>query len=110
MEHQHHQSLLTKYYQLMEKSKLETSFKLESDRMLNLVLSPNDFISELKVVKEERRLRTDDNPNALVYEQLYAAAFINSPYHHPIIGWMNDLDHLSIEDLKGIDVDFEKKY
>ena len=90
----------TAYYQLMEKSKLEKSFELESDRMLNLILSPDDFTSELEVVKEERRLRTDDNPNALVYEQLYATAFNNSPYHHPIIGWMNDLDNLKIEDLQ----------
>ena len=90
----------TAYYQLMEKSKLEKSFELESDRMLNLILSPDDFTSELEVVKEERRLRTDDNPNALVYEQLYATAFNNSPYHHPIIGWMNDLDNLKVEDLQ----------
>ena len=90
----------TAYYQLMEKSKLEVSFELESDRMLNLILSAEEFKSELEVVKEERRLRTDDNPNARVYEQLYATAFINSPYHHPIIGWMNDLDNLNVDDLK----------
>ena len=90
----------TAYYQLMEKSKLEVSFELESDRMLNLILAPEEFVSELEVVKEERRLRTDDNPNALVYEQLYATAFNNSPYHHPIIGWMNDLDNLKLEDLQ----------
>jgi len=89
----------TAYYQLMRNSMLEVSFDLESDRMLNLILSPDDFTSELEVVKEERRLRTDDNPNALVYEQLYATAYINSPYHHPIIGWMNDLDNLKVEDL-----------
>ncbi len=89
----------TGYYQLMEKSKLEVSFDLESDRMLNLILKPEDFLSELEVVKEERRLRTDDNPNARVYEQLYASAFVNNPYHHPIVGWMNDLDNLKVEDL-----------
>jgi zinc protease len=89
----------TAYYQLMGKQHLETSFELESDRMLNLVLSPEDFVSELEVVKEERRLRTDDNPNARVYEQLYSTAFINSPYHHPIIGWMDDLNNLVIDDL-----------
>jgi zinc protease len=83
----------------MGKQHLETSFELESDRMLNLVLSPEDFVSELEVVKEERRLRTDDNPNARVYEQLYSTAFINSPYHHPIIGWMDDLNNLVIDDL-----------
>ncbi len=90
----------TAYHQTMGKNNLEISFALESDRMLNLIFSPDKFASELEVVKEERRLRTDDNPNALVYEQLYATAFINSPYHHPVIGWMNDLDHLAIEDLE----------
>ncbi len=90
----------TGYYQLMGNSHLEVSFDLESDRMLNLILAPEDFASELEVVKEERRLRTDDNPNAYTYEQLYATAFVNSPYHHPIIGWMNDLDNLSLEDLQ----------
>lgn len=90
----------TAYYQLMGKDKLEVSFALESDRMLNLIFSPDEFASELEVVKEERRLRTDDNPNALVYEQLNAHAFVNSPYHHPVIGWMNDLEHLTIEDLR----------
>ncbi len=89
----------TAYYQLMGKQHLQTSFELESDRMLNLILSPEDFNSELEVVKEERRLRTDDNPNALVYEQLFAIAFNNNPYHHPIIGWMNDLNNLVIDDL-----------
>ena len=90
----------TAYFQIMEKSKLEVGFELESERMLNLILSEQEFASELEVVKEERRLRISDDPNALVHEQLYAAAFINSPYHHPIIGWMNDLDNLSVDDLK----------
>lgn len=89
----------TAYYQLMGSNHLEVSFRLESDRMVNLILSQDGFNSELEVVKEERRWRTDDNPEAKVYEQLYAAAFVNSPYHHPVIGWMNDLDHLVLEDL-----------
>ena len=90
----------TAYYQLMGRQHLEVSFTLESDRMVNLILRQDDFDSEQNVVKEERRLRTDDNPNALVYEQLHAAAFVSSPYHHPVIGWMNDLDHLVLEDLE----------
>jgi len=90
----------TAYYQLMGKESLEVSFELESDRMLNLILDEEDFKSEVEVVKEERRLRTDDNPNARVYEQLYSTAFINNPYHHPIIGWMNDLDNLELADLE----------
>ena len=90
----------TAYYQLMGSPHLEVSFMLESDRMVNLVLTQDDFISERNVVKEERRWRTDDNPNAQVYEQLNATAFVSSPYHHPVIGWMDDLDHLELGDLE----------
>ncbi len=90
----------TAYYQLMGKDNLELSFELESDRMQNLILSEEDFKSEIEVVKEERRLRTDDNPNARVFEQLFATAFTNNPYHHPIIGWMNDLENLQVSDLE----------
>lgn len=89
----------TAYFQVMGRDHLEVSFDIESDRMVNLILTQEDFDSEREVVKEERRLRTDDDPNALVYEQLSAAAFSSSPYHHPVIGWMNDLEHLELEDL-----------
>ena len=90
----------TAYYQTLEKSRLEVSFKLESDRMRNLILRPEDFLQEIKVVQEERRWRTEDKPKALVYEQLYVTAFDNSGYHHPVIGWMDDLQNLNIDDLK----------
>ena len=90
----------TAYYQLFDVSKLETSFDLESDRMAHLNLDEAEFIKELEVVKEERRLRTEDNPNALTYEQFIATAFNSSPYHNPVIGWMNDLDHMQVTDLR----------
>jgi len=90
----------TAYYQTLEKSRLEVSFKLESDRMRNLVFKEKDFLQEIKVVQEERRWRTEDKPKSLVYEQLYVTAFDNSGYHHPVIGWMGDLQNMHIEDLK----------
>ncbi|MFK7794101.1 MAG: M16 family metallopeptidase [Gammaproteobacteria bacterium] len=90
----------TAYYQLFDVSKLETSFELESDRMAQLNLDESEFIKELEVVKEERRLRTEDNPNALTYEQFNATAYNSSPYHNPVIGWMNDLDHMKVADLR----------
>lgn len=90
----------TAYYQLLEASRLPISFELEADRMANLVLPEDEFVKELNVVKEERRLRTEDNPTALAYEQLYATAFDNSPYHNPVIGWMGDLDSLQLADLR----------
>ena len=90
----------TAYFQLLDVSKLETSFKLESDRMAHLTLDAAEFNKEIEVVKEERRLRTEDNPNALTYEQFNATAFISSPYQNPVIGWMNDLDNMQVEDLR----------
>lgn len=90
----------TTYFQQLEKSRLAISFELEADRMRNLTLPADEFAKELKVVQEERRLRTEDDPQALTYEQLTAAAFVTSPYHHPVIGWMNDLDAMRIDDLR----------
>jgi zinc protease len=90
----------TGYYQLLEKSRLEVSFDLESDRMRNLTLPEQEYAKEIEVVKEERRLRVEDNPNSLTYEQLYATAFNTSPYRNPVIGWMADLEHMELKDLR----------
>jgi zinc protease len=90
----------TAYFQQLEKSRLPISFELEADRMRNLTLPPEEFRKEVAVVIEERRLRTEDKPRALTQEQFYAAAFVSSPYHNPVIGWMNDLQHLAVEDLQ----------
>ncbi len=90
----------TAYFQLLAASELETSFRLESDRMAALTLDEGEFLKEIEVVKEERRLRTDDNPNALTYEQFNATAFNSSAYHNPVIGWMNDLDNMNVADLR----------
>lgn len=90
----------TGYFQLLERSHLQTSFKLEADRMRNLLLDQEEFKKEIEVVKEERRLRTEDNPSALTYERFVAAAYVSSPYQQPIIGWMDDLNHLKLEDIE----------
>lgn len=90
----------TGYFQTLHKSALPLSFRLEADRMANLVLSPGEFAKELKVVMEERRLRTDDRPQAVVYERLMAAALVSHPYRNPVIGWMNDLENLSVADTR----------
>ncbi|MDE0284102.1 MAG: pitrilysin family protein, partial [Gammaproteobacteria bacterium] len=90
----------TAYFQTLEKSRMEVSFRLEADRMRNLLLSEQEFEKEIEVVKEERRLRTEDNPVAYLYETALATAFQTSPYRHPIIGWMADLDAMRIGDLR----------
>ena len=88
----------TGYFQTLHKSQLPLALKLEADRMSNLVLSPDEFAKEIRVVMEERRWRTDDRPRALVYEQLMAVALKAHPYRHPIIGWMSDLENMKVED------------
>ncbi|GMR08457.1 MAG: pitrilysin family protein [Gammaproteobacteria bacterium] len=89
----------TAYYQRLEKSRLPISFELEADRMYQLRLLDEEFAKEIKVVMEERRLRTEDNPQSQTYENFVATAFQTSPYHNPIIGWMNDLDNMELKDL-----------
>jgi len=90
----------TAYFQTLHKDRLEVSMRLEADRMHNLSLRQEDFEKEVNVVKEERRLRTEDKPTSLTYEQFIATAFQTSPYHHPVIGWMDDLDSMVLEDLQ----------
>lgn len=87
----------TGYYQSWEKSRLPLSFAIESNRMEHLALDPDEFKKEKSVVMEERRLRTDDSPIGTAFERLYATAFVSSPYQSPIIGWMHDLEQLSLE-------------
>lgn len=90
----------TVYYQSLPANKLSLSLELEADRMQNLILDQALFEKEHQVVMEERRLRVDDNPMAVTWERFSAAAFVNSPMHHPIIGWMTDIRNLSVNDLK----------
>ena len=90
----------TAYFQTLHKSHLGLALRLEADRMVNLVLSPEEFEKEKRVVMEERRWRTDDRPHALVYERLMANALIAHPYRHPVIGWMSDLEHMRLEDAR----------
>ena len=90
----------TAYFQTMEKSRLEISFKLEADRMRNLDLKAEELKKELQVVTEERRMRTDDQPRAKTQEQFNASAFANSPYKNPVIGWPSDIANYQVEDLQ----------
>ncbi|KAF0205875.1 MAG: peptidase M16 domain [Gallionellaceae bacterium] len=88
----------TAYFQQLHKSKLPLAMELESDRMHNLRLTAAEFNKEIRVVMEERRMRTDDQPHALMEEKLMAAAYQEHPYQHPVIGWMNDLLGMSAGD------------
>ena len=90
----------TGYHQQLQKSQLPLAFRLEADRMVNLVLTQEEFAKEIKVVMEERRWRTDDRAQSLVYEQLMATAFTAHPYRVPVVGWMSDLESMTWRDAR----------
>ncbi|HEY5291853.1 MAG TPA: pitrilysin family protein [Burkholderiales bacterium] len=90
----------TAYFQQVPKAALPQMMQLEADRMSNLLVTEAEFSREIKVVMEERRLRTDDQPRALVAEALNAEAYFAHPYRWPVIGWMNDLERMSYVDAR----------
>jgi len=90
----------TAYFQNLAKDRLEISFELEAERMRHLTLPEKEFLKELEVVKEERRLRTEDDPESLTYEQFNATAYDASPYRNPVIGWASDLEDMEVDDLR----------
>jgi len=90
----------TAYFQQLERSRLEVAFELEAERMRNLMLAEEEFAKEIKVVMEERRLRTEDQPEALTHEKFIQTAYRVHPYRHPIIGWMADLQKMTVADLR----------
>ena len=90
----------TAYYEKIAAHDLDLSFELEADRMQHLLLLPEEFAKEIKVIQEERRMRTDNNPQSLTFERFLATAHLSAPYHHPVIGWMSDLKRMSAADAK----------
>nr|WP_220812437.1 pitrilysin family protein [Pseudomonas paralcaligenes] len=90
----------TAYYQVLSRDRLAVAFELEADRLASLKLPADEFAREIEVIKEERRLRTDDKPTSLAYERFKAMAYPASGYHTPTIGWMADLDRMTVEELR----------
>ena len=90
----------TGYYQQVPAGKLADTMALEADRFAHNRYSDAEFAKELEVVKEERRMRTDDSPRARLFEQQMAATFTASPYRRPVVGWMGDLDALRADDAR----------
>ena len=90
----------TAYFEKLSANKIALSFKLESDRMQNALLSNNAFKKQIQVVMEERRMRFDNQPSMLLYERLRAVAFLSNPYHHLTIGWMGDLQQLTAPEVR----------
>ncbi|MGZ3536647.1 MAG: M16 family metallopeptidase [Thermodesulfobacteriota bacterium] len=90
----------TAYFENMSIDRVQIPIDLEADRMQHLLLREEDFRTERMVVMEERRLRTEDNPQSNLQEHVEAAAFLTSPYHWPTIGWTEDIERFTLDDLK----------
>jgi zinc protease len=90
----------TGYYQLYPASRLGLALEMEADRMQNLQLKESDFTPEMQVIMEERRMRTDDNPQALAYERFKSMAYPTSPLRYPVIGYMKNIQKLKLDALK----------
>jgi zinc protease len=90
----------TAYFETGPKTNLKLFLELEADRMRHLKVSEELFLTERKVVVEERRLRTEDDPVNAMYEELMATAYKAHPYQWPIVGWMHDVASVSLEDAK----------
>ena len=90
----------TAYFESISTKNLGQVLKMEADRMVNLMPPSEHFASEKKVVLEERRQRTENDPKGLFTEQMKSALYINHPYGTPVIGWMNEIKGYEWEDVK----------
>jgi zinc protease len=90
----------TAYHQQIPAARLREVMELEADRFARNTWADEEFKREIEVIKEERRQRVDDSPRAQLYEIARAAMFTASPYRRPIIGWMNDLDAMTAQDVR----------
>ena len=91
---------LTSYYTNIAADKLDLVLRIEADRMRHLLLDAAEIDSERKVVMEERRMRSEDDPDGLVYEAMSSLAFVAHPYRWPIIGWMSDIARINRAELR----------
>ncbi|MEN9903007.1 MAG: hypothetical protein RL651_1671 [Pseudomonadota bacterium] len=90
----------TAYFQQVPAAQLKTVMALEADRMRHLTLEPGGYSKEIQVIMEERRMRTDDQSSARVHEAMNAVAWQAHPYRRPVIGWMSDLEQMTVADVR----------
>lgn len=89
---------ITFYYEEFNPELLDKVLHMEADRMRWLTIDTANLEQERGIVKEERRVSTDNDVRGKMNEDLYAAAYVAHPYHNPVVGWMKDLDNISLED------------
>lgn len=90
----------TAYYETLPKNQLDLGLYLEADRMRGLVITKDNLENQRQAVKEERRLRNDNQAYGQTSEKLEELVYDNFAYHHPVVGSMEDLDAASVDDVK----------
>ncbi|MDX8402609.1 MAG: pitrilysin family protein [Mariprofundaceae bacterium] len=90
----------TAYFEIVPASRVDEVLAMEAERFARLRLDADDFAREIRVIQEERRMRTEDDPNSRLFEEMSAVALRLHPYRNPVIGWMQDLKRLTIEDVR----------
>jgi zinc protease len=97
----------TAYFQTVPVQQLDAVMRLEADRMVNLVLREDEVALEREVILEERRSRTDNDPSALLSEQMSATLYLAHPYRIPVIGWEHEMRGLTLDDARAF---YERHY
>ncbi|MGI9431292.1 MAG: M16 family metallopeptidase [Myxococcota bacterium] len=87
----------TVYFEDVSSEHLPLVIELEADRLANLIISPEVLETERQVILEERRFRTEDNPQGRLVEALLALSFVAHPYRRPTVGWMSDVEQVQVE-------------
>lgn len=82
---------MTSYYEYLPKNKIEVAMDIESDRMMNSIFDPDEFKSEIEVIIQERRMRTESQVSGVLRETMNSIAYMSSPNRDPVIGWPQDL-------------------
>ncbi|MGR3823340.1 MAG: M16 family metallopeptidase [Salipiger marinus] len=88
----------TAYHQRVAADRLGLMMQMEADRMVNLQLTEADILTERDVIIEERNMRVENDPGALMREQMTAALYLNHRYGVPVIGWPEEMSTLGLDD------------
>jgi zinc protease len=90
----------TAYVQELPRAQLDLILRLEADRMSNLIVDQKTFETEREVVQNERRDRVENNPDGLLWQELFARTYTQHPYGWPVIGFREDLERMNAQDAK----------
>lgn len=89
----------TNYFEVLPKAHLEKAIAIEADRMRHAFIAEEDRQAEMTVVRNEFE-RDENSPMSALHKNMWSTAYVAHPYHHNTIGWLSDIENVSIERLK----------